>query len=146
LNGSIRIPVRLTRGRGNRLVIQERTIDLASTPAPDTGGLSHSDRVPRISRLMALAIHIDELVRSGEIKDYAEAARLGNITRARMSQITNLLMLSPEIQEWLLFLTPTARGRDPVVEQTLRPACTERSWLRQRRVLESVVADKILLS
>jgi hypothetical protein len=86
---------------------------------------------------MALAIHIDELVRSGEIKDYAEAARLGNITRARMSQITNLLMLSPEIQEWLLFLTPTARGRDPVVEQTLRPVCGERNWLRQRHLHKS---------
>ncbi len=111
MNGSIRIPVRLIRGRGKRLVIEERAIDEASAPAPDTGGLSHSDRVPRISRLMALAIHIDEMVRSGEIKDYAEAARLGNITRARMAQIPNLLMLSPEMQLWRLFLTPPARGR-----------------------------------
>ena len=137
MNGSIRIPVRLTRGRGNRVVIQERTSEDGVASPTEVRDESDPGRVPRISRLMALAIHIDELVRSGEIKDYAEAARLGNITRARMSQITNLLMLSPEIQEWLLFLTPTARGRDPVVEQTLRPVCGERNWLRQRHLHKS---------
>ena len=67
-------------------------------------------RVPRISRLMALAIRFDELLSRGEVKDYAELARLGHVTRARATQIMNLLNLAPDIQEALLFLTPTESG------------------------------------
>ena len=40
------------------------------------------ERVPRISRLMALAIRFDEMIRSGEVKDQAELARLGHVSRA----------------------------------------------------------------
>ena len=56
-------------------------------------------RVPRITRLMALAIRFEQLVRGGVVADYAELARLGHVTRARMTQITNLLHLAPDIQE-----------------------------------------------
>ena len=69
-------------------------------------------RVPRISRLMALAIKFDEMIRSGEVKDQAELARLGHVSRARLSQIMNLLNLAPDIQEAILFLPPTVEGRD----------------------------------
>jgi hypothetical protein len=53
--------------------------------------------IPRITRLMALAIHFDGLIQSGAVANYAELARLGNVTRARMTQIMNLLNLAPEI-------------------------------------------------
>lgn len=89
-------------------------------------------RVPRVSRLMALAIHCDRLVRSREVKDFAEIARLAGITRARMSQITNLLNLAPEIQEELLFLPRTAEGRDPLAEQHLRKVTQMVCWRAQR--------------
>jgi hypothetical protein len=36
-----------------------------------------SGSIPRIARLMALAIRFEELVRNKSIKDYAELARLG---------------------------------------------------------------------
>jgi hypothetical protein len=39
----------------------------------------------------------DLLVRTGVVRDYAEAARLGRVTRARMTQITKLLDLAPDI-------------------------------------------------
>ena len=44
-------------------------------------------RVPRVSRLLALALRLDRLVRVGEIADYATLARLGHVSRARVSQI-----------------------------------------------------------
>ncbi len=34
-------------------------------------------RIPRVSRLMALAIRFEKLVRDGVVADYAELARLG---------------------------------------------------------------------
>ena len=52
--------------------------------------------IPRIARLMALAIRCDALVRSGEVKDHAELARRANLTRARVSQILNLVHLAPD--------------------------------------------------
>ena len=67
--------------------------------------LAHS--IPRIARLMALAIRFDGLVREETIQDYAELARLGRVTRARMTQIMKLLFLAPDIQEQILFLPPS---------------------------------------
>src|SRR5262249_44018131 len=64
-------------------------------------------RVPRVARLMALALRLDELLRSGQVGSYSELASLGQVTRARISQISNLLCLAPDIQEALLFLPPT---------------------------------------
>ena len=40
-------------------------------------------RVPRISRLMALAVRMEGMVREGRVKDYAELARLGGISAQR---------------------------------------------------------------
>ena len=54
--------------------------------------------VPSVARLMALAIRCEELVSRGEVADFAELARLGHVTRARMTQIMNLLNLAPDIQ------------------------------------------------
>jgi len=41
-------------------------------------------------------------VDQGEMRDYADVARLGYVTRARLTQIMNLLLLAPDIQEALL--------------------------------------------
>jgi hypothetical protein len=61
-------------------------------------------KVPRIAKLMALAIHFDQLIREGKVRDQAEIAYLGHVSRARVTQIMNLLNLAPEIQEELLFM------------------------------------------
>ncbi len=103
-------------------------------------------RVPRVARLMALALRFDELVRSGAIADYAELARLGHVTRARVTQIMNLLNLAPDIQEQVLFLPPVTSGRDAVRERDLRPIAALPDWREQRRlwrqlVVRSGVAD-----
>jgi len=59
-------------------------------------------RIPRITRLMALTIKFEDMIARGEVRDYAEIARLGFVTRARLTQIMNLLLLAPEIQEAIL--------------------------------------------
>ena len=89
---------------------------------PPSGGSSSvaSGRVPRIARLMALALRFEQLVRSGAVRDYAELARLGPVSRARITQIMNLLNLAPEIQEEILFLAPVLKGRDPIHLENLQ--------------------------
>ncbi len=69
------------------------------------------DRVPRIARLMALAIRFESLIQSRTINNYADLARLAHVSRARITQIMNLLLLAPEIQEAILFLRPVAGTR-----------------------------------
>jgi len=89
-------------------------------------------RIPRVSRLMALAIRFDELVRTGVVADYAELARLGQVSRARISQIMNLLQLAPEIQEAILFLPSIAFGRSALHLGQLQPIAAALNWQRQR--------------
>jgi len=61
-------------------------------------------RAPRIARLLTLAHKLDAMVRSGEIHDYAELARLGHISPALLTQIMALRHLAPAIHEYVLFL------------------------------------------
>lgn len=89
-------------------------------------------RVPRVTRLLALAHTIDGLIRSGEIRNWAEAARLAGVTRARMTQIVKLLLLAPTIQENMLDLTNVKRGPDPVAERVLRAAAAQVDWRSQK--------------
>jgi hypothetical protein len=89
-------------------------------------------RVPRVSRWMALAIRFEKLLREGAVANYSELARLGHVTKARISQIMNLLHLAPDIQEAILFLPRTQRGRDPVVLRYLQPIAALLDWQQQR--------------
>ena len=101
----------------------------APEPASEPGEVG---TVPRVSRLMALAIRFDKLIQSGEVSDYAELARLGHVSRARITQVMNFLNLAPDIQEELLFLPPTDGRRTPVHEHDIRPIAAIAAWHRQR--------------
>lgn len=118
-------PIRFTtRGRRKRAVTSPE-----APPAADQA-IGH---VPRVARLMALAIRFDRLLRDGLVASQSELARLARVTQPRMTQIMNLLHLAPDIQEEILFLPPVTEGRDPVHEHMLREvaACTD--WHEQRR-------------
>ena len=91
-------------------------------------------RAPRVARLMALALRLEELVRTGQVHNYTELASLGHVTRARICQIMNLLHLAPDIQEALLFLPPTLQGRDAIVLADLQPIAAAFDWRKQRRL------------
>jgi DNA invertase Pin-like site-specific DNA recombinase len=95
-------------------------------------------RVPRISRLMALAIRMEGLVRTGRVKDYAELARLGGVSRARVSQVLNLRNLAPPIQERLLFLEGAAGA---IHERALRRVAQSVNWEEQQRRFEELVGE-----
>ena len=106
-----------------------REIKPGPQPVPDR---VPAGSVPRVSRLMALAIRFDGLIRSGAITDQADLARLGNVSRARVTQIMNLLHLAPAIQEGVLFLPRVTAGRDPITERDLRVLAAEVDWATQR--------------
>ena len=88
-------------------------------------------RVPRITRLMALAIKFQDMVDRGDVRDYADLARLGYVTRARITQIMNLLNLAPNIQEEILLHHRTS---EVVTERHLRCVTSEVLWQHQRQL------------
>ena len=89
-------------------------------------------RIPRVTRLMALAIHFDELLRDGRVQDQSELARLVHVTQPRMTQIMNLLHLAPDIQEEILNLPPVEPGVETVTEREVRPLTQVCHWDGQR--------------
>ena len=97
-------------------------------------GPAPSGAVPRVARLLALAHRFEGLLRSGEIRDHADLAYLAGISRAWVTQIMALLYLAPEIQESILDLPLTTKGRDPVSERALRPLAATPEWPTQRRL------------
>jgi len=108
---------------GNR---RRKTIPSAPQSSPT--------RIPRVARMMALAIRINGLVRQGTIADYADAARLGHVSRARVTQIMSLLHLAPDIQEEILFLPVIRNGRDPIRERMVRRIAIKMVWSEQRKM------------
>ena len=89
---------------------------------------------------MALALRFEQRLRGGEVASYAELARLGRVSCARISQILNLLQLAPEIQEQLLFLGRNGRGRDPIHLARLQPIAAKLDWGKQRRLWRELLA------
>jgi hypothetical protein len=113
--------------------------ELCPGPVPEVP----KGRVPRVSRLMALALRFEELVRDGVVADYAELARLGHVTRARVSQIMNLTLLAPDIQESLLFLSPIEKGRDRIILRNLQPIAMTLDWRKQRKLWGTLAAQSL---
>jgi hypothetical protein len=102
-------------------------------------------RTPRVSRWMALALRFEQLLREGQVSSYAELAQLGHVTRARVTQIMNLIYLAPDIQEAILFLPRTERGRDPIILRDLQSIAARVEWRQQRR-LWNELAEKPTVS
>ncbi|QDU71081.1 hypothetical protein [Mucisphaera calidilacus] len=116
-------------------------------PSPPTG------RIPRVSKLMALAIRFDKMLVNGEVASMSDLARLTRVTQPRMTQIMNLLHLAPDIQEELLNLPLVHTGNDTITERDVRPITRNTEWVDQRttwrllklRYRDAVIAHRVAL-
>lgn len=91
--------------------------------------------VPRVARVLALAHHFDALIEQGVVKDYAEIARLAQMSRARVAQILTLKFLAPDIQERITLL-PQSHGKDSISEKQLRRIAMIPDWHQQREAFK----------
>ena len=104
-----------------------------SSPPPE-----RPKRIPSVSRVLALAIHLDRLAQSGETRTYADLARLGGVTRSRITQIMALANLAPDIQEEILSIPAAPWGSGTVKEQDIRPITRVLDWEEQRRMWQAL--------
>lgn len=88
--------------------------------------------IPHISRLLALAMRYDKMIRERSIPDFNTLAKLVGVTRPRMTQIMNLVNLSPDIQTAILTLPTINQSRGFFTERKLRPIAKESDWTIQR--------------
>ena len=111
-----KIPASITQVRyifhAPRPARARKIIPTTSSPMPP--------ELPRITRLIALAIHLEKILQQSPGLDRAELARRGCVSQTRITQILNLLYLAPDIQEQLLWLVPLKRGREVITENRLR--------------------------
>jgi hypothetical protein len=91
---------------------------------------------------MALALRCQQLVQTGVIANYALLAQLGHVSRARVTQILNLCLLAPAIQEALLFLPRTEHGRDPIRLRHLQPLTRIADWREQRKRWQTLLSNR----
>lgn len=103
------------------------------TRAADTHMAQSKERLPRVTQVLALAIQFQNMIAQGDAKDYADLARLGGLCRERVSQIMRLGYLAPDIQVELLYLPPTATGRFPISETSVRKIASLLCWTEQRQ-------------
>ncbi len=87
-------------------------------------------RLPRVTRVLALALSFQEMVASGNAKNYEELAERAGVTAERLSQVMKLIWLAPEIQEQVLYL-PGCGGRHPLTEAALRTIASHWLWPEQ---------------
>ena len=95
-------------------------------------------RIPRISRLLALALRLEGLLADGSVRSYRELAEVGHVSRPRLTQIMQLAQLSPAIQEQLLFLPPTVEGPDRLFERNLRSVARVLDWEKQKELFRTL--------
>ncbi|MBI4905153.1 MAG: hypothetical protein HY820_16075 [Acidobacteria bacterium] len=110
------------------------------TTAPAAPQLPKYTRYPRITQVVALALQFQEMIDCGEIRQHSDLARLGCISRERVSQIMVLVWLAPDIQESVLRLPQVPGGRFPVSEGTLRKIASLPLWEDQREQWRGVLA------
>lgn len=106
---------------------------LPSESKPDEDDLP-TGRLAKVTKLMALALRFEELLADKVIVDYADLARLSFVSRARITQIMNLRLLAPDIQEALLFAPEIRSGRDPISVREMQPIALTANWKHQREM------------
>lgn len=92
---------------------------------------------PRLRKNLLLAYQIEELISEGKAKDFTQAARWLNITKARLSQIMGLLNLAPSIQEEILF--NDSDNLRKITVQDILPITAESDWDRQTSLWKAIL-------
>jgi hypothetical protein len=94
-------------------------------------------RPARVAVMLALAHKIQDAIDRGVARDRAEVARRLGLTRARLTQLMDLTLLAPDIQEHILALE-SVDGVEPIHERTVRDRLPSLPWTRQRLVWSQI--------
>src|ERR1035441_2843247 len=114
--------------------------------APAVDSAAKRGRLPRITQVLAMALQFQEMIDRGEIRRHADLARLGCVSRERISQMMVLTWLAPDIQEAILRLPQMPGGRFLFSEGALRKTARLPLWEDQRARWKTAPSDTLALS
>ncbi len=114
-----------------RLLVREGPAPMPAVPR---------GRLPRVARMLVQAHLFQRMLDTGQVRDLADLARRFNLTRARVTQISNYTPLAPDIQEEILALPLVEPGNDPVPEPKMREVLREALWIDQRKRWQALLA------
>jgi hypothetical protein len=100
---------------------------------------SPAGRVSRAAYALALAHAFGDLLARGLAGDLADLARQTGLSRARVTQLCDLLLLAPDLQEEVLFCVE-GPGERPLTERGLRTVVRALDWDEQRRRYRALIA------
>lgn len=103
----------------------------AGKPASERQAEAKRPRPIRAAQMLACAHEMQAMIDRGELRDRTELAARFGFTRARITQLLDLLLLAPDVQEEIL-LMEVVHGGDPVHEHALRAIVRHASWRDQR--------------
>ena len=90
---------------------------------------------------MALAIRLEGLMQEGVASGYADLARLGGISRSRMTQILNLRNVAPVLQEHLLQFPEEHGEMNRMTEKAVRQISGILDWREQITRFNELLPD-----
>ncbi len=108
-------------------------IELSDTPPAMSPPTTPLRRPAKVARMLALAHHLQRAIDQGLVADRAGVARKLGLTRARVTQLLDLLLLAPDLQLLVLELE-AVDATEPASERALRAVAHGRTWERQRRL------------
>jgi hypothetical protein len=137
----------------NEKLMQERTRESTAATPKARGTLRRPlspepprrELIPRLTRLLALALKFEELIRSGVVNNYADVAEVARVSRSRVTQMTSLLNLAPDIQEEILFLPMAEARKLRISEPSLRKLTSTLLWNQQRDQWSALRSPRQLL-
>jgi hypothetical protein len=109
-------------------------VTLSETPPPPKP--EPVRRPTTVARMLALAHHLQSAIDRGLAADRAAVARKLGLTRARVTQLLDLVLLAPDLQQAALALE-AVDGAEPMSERAPRAVAHAGSWVEQREVWAS---------
>jgi len=94
-------------------------------------------RPAKVARMLALAHHLQSAIDRGFVADRAAVARKLGLTRARVTQLLDLLLLAPDLQQAVLALE-AVDGAESMSERALRAVAHAGSWVEQRAAFHAI--------
>lgn len=98
--------------------------------APSAIPVAH--RPANVAQMLALAHHLQRALDRGVVRTGGELARRLSFTPGRISELFDLLLLAPDIQEAVLGLQ-AVDGKEPTSERALHAVARQASWAEQRK-------------
>lgn len=127
MNGSEALGARVVVGRLGPIRRRRSGPSPERKASPSTPG-----GPPRAVLVLALAISIERAIERGEVRDLADAARRLRLSRARLTQLGDLNLLSPRLQAELLVEGDGVTA--PASERELRDLVRHDSWAFQEAI------------